>query len=255
MYALAKQFSSFDRAPALPNTRGRKVWVTWSLGSRARGTDARYGCAGSGWFGLHVSNRCIFEEMEVRRDVVLECESQRTNMTMRRENTAISLAAGIYSASTAAAGVVSCWFRARMLGRRELWLLPAQDDMSCCGGLGARSISVAKRVEQVSPLQRRNTHRARRRQSRARRTSAIIAVMSKVMKCKSPIAFGFTECSGRPSSASSWSSSSTENALVPCSLSSGLSSIRDFSGPLNISIVLPPAVHELLRDYCTHSAP
>jgi hypothetical protein len=56
-------------------------------------------------------------------------------------------------------------------------------------------------------------------------------VMDGVMKFESPIAFGFTECSGRRSSASKLESSSTENALVPCPVvSRGLSSIREFSG-------------------------
>ena len=51
-------------------------------------------------------------------------------------------------------------------------------------------------------------------------------------------------------------SSSTENALVPCSLSSGLSSI---CGPFEyidrraLSVCL--LLCERLRDYCTHSAP
>lgn len=60
---------------------------------------------------------------------------------MRRESCCnLTLGSTVYSASTPpAAGVVSCWFRARMLGRRELWLLPAQDDMSCCG---ARTINL-----------------------------------------------------------------------------------------------------------------
>lgn len=41
--------------------------------------------------------------------------------------------------------------------------------------------------------------------------------MNGVMKCDSPIAFGFTECSGRRQALPAGVSSSTENALVPCS--------------------------------------
>ena len=63
--------------------------------------------------------------------------------------------------------------------------------------------------------------------------SDIVDVMDRVMKFESPIAFGFTECSGRLSSASQLESSSTENALVPCLVVfRSLSSIREFSGLL-----------------------
>jgi hypothetical protein len=52
-----------------------------------------------------------------------------------------------------------------MLGRSELWLLPAQDDMSCCGGLehdlGGEEL--------IRPRHRSAQHCARRRQSRAHR--------------------------------------------------------------------------------------
>lgn len=56
------------------------------------------------------------------------------------------------------------------------------------------------------------------------------------MKFESPIAFGFTECSGRGQALPAGVSSSTENALVPCSLFSGLSSI---CGPLQYIDRLP----------------
>ena len=100
--------------------------------------------------------------------------------------------------------------------------MPAQDDMMscCCGGLGARSISVAKRVDQYLPLQRCNSARDVARAVHFALSDYCLcdAVMRIVMKCESPIAFGFIVYRVLGPAVKRFQlkfCSSTENALVP----------------------------------------